>query len=80
VRHYWGDPTIAPNGGTITDMATASGVNALDAYALDEGVLPSGQTALVEANGSMIEGVPAIDTDSHCMCTYGGGFISVVST
>jgi hypothetical protein len=48
MRHYWDDPTIAPDTDTITAMTTAFGVDPLDAYALDVGVLPSGQTALVE--------------------------------
>ncbi len=49
VRHYWGDETASPEGDTVTGMVHRFAQDAPAAYALDIGVLNSGETAPIEA-------------------------------
>jgi hypothetical protein len=48
LRHYWGDSDRMPDSGTIRSMVAAFGTHAPHAYALDVGLVPSGDTVLVE--------------------------------
>jgi hypothetical protein len=59
VRHYWGDPGLSPERETISTMVATFGADAPDSYALDVGIVPSGDTALVEV------------TDGFALDSYG---------
>ncbi len=59
LRHYWGEPALTPDWVTITSMVAAFGPNAPDGYAMDIGIIPSGDTALVEV------------TDGFALDSYG---------
>lgn len=48
VRHYSGAVELTPDGGTISSMVGAFGDDAPNAYAIDVGIVPSGDTALIE--------------------------------
>jgi hypothetical protein len=65
VRHYWGDPTVTPQEATIGAIIVAFGPDAPDAYAIDVGVLPSDDTALIEVNDGFALGSYGLATDLY---------------
>jgi hypothetical protein len=48
IRHYWGDPVLAPDEATVVSMIQSLGDNSPAGYALDVGILDDGSTALIE--------------------------------
>jgi hypothetical protein len=48
IRHYWGDPALAPDETAVVSMIQSLAGDAPAGYALDVGVLDDGSTALIE--------------------------------
>lgn len=60
-RCYWGDSDLVPDSGTIRSMVTAFGADAPHAYALDVGLVPAGDTVLVEVTDGFALGAYGLE-------------------
>jgi hypothetical protein len=63
VRWYGGDPTAEPDSDTIRECVVAID-GGLDGYAMDVGVLDSGETAVVEMNEGFALGTYGLSAEA----------------
>ena len=64
-RPATGDPALTPERETISTMVAGFGADAPDAYALDVGIVPSGDTALVEVTDGFALGSYGLEPDVY---------------